>query len=240
MIFVGAGPGDPELLTLKARKALHDADVVLHDSLVPQPILELARREATIIEVGKTGFGRSWSQGDINALLIEHGRSAQVVRLKSGDSGVFGRLDEEADALSIAGVNYSVIPGITAAAAAAAALKVSLTRRGRNSELRLFTAHDTDGFSTQDWAELARPGAVAGVYMGKAAAAHLRGRLLMHGAAPQTPVTVVANASRPDQQLVPTSILGLPKAVESISGPAVILLGLAPREAGELSLQEAQ
>lgn len=237
--FVGAGPGDPELLTLKARKLLHEADLVIHDRLVPAPVLELIRREAIRIETGKTGFGPSWRQEDINALLVEHGAEAQVVRLKSGDGGIFGRLDEEAEALEAAGIAYSVVPGITSAVAAAAELGVSLTRRGRNAELRIITGHEATGFAEQDWRALAAPGAVAAIYMGKAAARVMRGRLLMHGAAPDTPVSIVENVSRPDQRVIPADLVSLAEALEGVSGPAVLLLGLSPRREAQLTLKEA-
>lgn len=237
--FVGAGPGDPDLLTLRARRILHEADVVIHDRLVPAPILELARREATIIEVGKTPFGPSWRQEDINDLLAAHGARAQVVRLKSGDSGIFGRLDEETAALDQAGIAYSVTPGITAAAAAAAELGVSLTKRGRNGALRILTGHDIDGFAEQDWRALAQPGAVAAIYMGKAAAGFMRGRLLMHGADQATPVTIVENASRLDQRIIPATLMSLTDALADVQGAAVLMLGLAPRAAGAPALQEA-
>ena len=237
--FLGAGPGDPELLTFKARKLLHEADVVVHDRLVPAEVLELARREATIIEVGKTPFGPSWKQSDINALLVEHGKSAQVVRLKSGDGGIFGRLDEETDALRVAGIAHSVVPGITSAVAAAAALKVSLTRRDRNSELRIITGHEARGFSEHDWRSLAAPGAVAAVYMGKAAASFLRGRLMMHGAQADTPVTIVENVSRPDQRIIPGTLQSLPDNLEGMAGPAVLMLGLRPTDTNITAIQEA-
>ena len=120
------------------------------------------------------------------------------MRLKGGDPAVFGRLDEEIEALEAAGIAYAVVPGVTAASAAAAAIGQSLTRRGRNSSFRVLTGHDVDGFAEHDWRELARPGATAAVYMGVKAATFLRGRLLMHGAAADTPVTAVENASRPD------------------------------------------
>ena len=238
--FVGAGPGDPELLTFKARKLLHEADVVIHDRLVSAEILELARREATIIEVGKIPFGPSWKQEDINALLRKHGSSDQVVRLKSGDSGIFGRLDEETAALEAAGIGYTVIPGITAAAAAAAELKVSLTRRGRNSELRIITGHEAEGFADQEWRSLAEPGAIAAIYMGKSAATYLQGRLLMHGADAGTPVTIVENASRADQRVIPATLASLPARLTGVEGPAVLMLGLFPRQAQHVALQEAQ
>jgi len=234
VLFVGAGPGDPELLTLKARKALDTADVILHDRLVPAEILELARREATILETGKTGFGPAMTQQAINALMIEHAASgAQVVRLKSGDPSVFGRLDEEIDALQRAGIAHGVVPGITAASAGAATLGRSLTRRGRNSDLRLITGHDMDGFADQDWMRLARPGAVAAIYMGKRAARFLQGRLMMHGAAPDTPVSVIENISRQNQRILPATLAELPQVVSDLNGPAVLFLGLAPGAAAQ-------
>lgn len=230
--LVGAGPGDPELLTLKARNVIHDADVVIHDQLVPQPILELARREALVIETGKKGFGPSVTQDAINALMVEHARrGAHVVRLKSGDPTVFGRLDEELEALQAAGIPFAVQPGITAASAAVAAIGQSFTKRGRNSAARIVTGHDINGFAEQDWKSLARPGEVAAIYMGKRSARFLQGRLLMHGASPETPVTVIENASRPDERVIETSLQGLPAAVEGVDGPAVLMLGLAPRRA---------
>lgn len=230
--LVGAGPGDPELLTLKARKLLDRADVVIHDRLVPQEILELARREALIIDAGKEGFGPSMAQADICALMVEHAaQGAHVVRLKGGDPCVFGRLDEEIDALTAAGIAWSVVPGITAASAAAAGIGQSLTKRDRNSALRLVTGHDMQGFAEQDWRGLAQPGAVAAIYMGRRGARFIQGRLLMHGADPQTPVTAVENASRPGSRLIATTLNRLPAdlAAQGSSGPVVLLLGLAPR-----------
>lgn len=240
--LVGAGPGDPDLLTLKARRALDRADVVIHDRLVAPEILELARREAVLIDAGKEGFGPSTPQGEINALMVAHAaQGAHVVRLKAGDPGIYGRLDEEIDALSAAGIDWAIVPGITAASAAAASLGQSLTRRGRNGALRFLTGHDVQGFAEQDWRGLARPGAVAAIYMAKRAARFLQGRLLMHGADPQTPVTVVENASRPDQRVIGCRLTGLPEAVAGLTGPAVILYGLPPRaaEAALPDLQEA-
>ncbi|MDQ2093412.1 uroporphyrinogen-III C-methyltransferase [Rhodalgimonas zhirmunskyi] len=238
--FVGAGPGDPELLTCKAVALLGRADVVLHDRLVPGAIVALARPGAEIVEVGKTAFGASWAQEDINALLVRYGRAATVVRLKSGDCGIFGRLDEEMDALDAAGIGFSIVPGITAAAAGAAAVGASLTKRGRNGALRILTGHDTNGFADHDWRALARPGAVAAIYMGKAAADYLRGRLLMHGADAETPVTIVEHASRPEQRVVAATLLSLRERLDGVSGPAVLLFGIAPRGALiEHMIQEA-
>ncbi|WP_422074347.1 siroheme synthase CysG [Tranquillimonas rosea] len=244
--FVGAGPGDPELLTLKARNALHEADVVIHDRLVPAGVLELARREATIIEAGKTGFGPSMTQGDINALIVRHATDgAQVVRLKSGDPTVYGRLDEEIEACDGAGLRWSIVPGITAASAAVAGIGQSLTKRDRNSSLRILTGHDMKGFAEHDWRALARPGEIAAIYMGKKSARFIQGRMLMHGADPETPVTVIENASRADQRILSTRLSQLEPALRdaAMTGPALMLYGLAPRAAlaaiDDTALQEA-
>lgn len=232
--FVGAGPGDPDLLTVKARRELDDADVVIHDGLVSRAILDLARREAMFVHVGKRGFARSTPQTDINTALVENAsRGARVVRLKGGDPTVFARLDEETAALDAAGIGWHVVPGITAASAAAASIGQSLTRRHRNTGLRLLTGHDVDGFADQDWRALAAPGEVTAIYMGKKAARYIQGRLMMFGADPAMPVTVVANASLPDQQVIATTLGALERdtARAALAGPALILLGLAPHKA---------
>ncbi len=232
--FVGAGPGDPDLLTLKARKALDEADVIIHDRLITPEILELARREATLIDVGKEGFGPSTLQGDINNLILAHARQgAQVVRLKGGDATVFGRLDEEIDAVEAAGIGWHIVPGITSASAAVAAVGQSLTKRGRNTSVRLITGHDMKGFADHDWAALARPGEVAAIYMGKKSSRFIQGRLIMHGADRATPITLVENASRPDQRIVATTLDQVPSdlAAAELSGPVLTLFGLSPRNA---------
>ena len=230
--FVGSGPGDPELLTIKARRALHEADVVIHDRLVTAEILELARREALIIDAGKEGFGPSMKQSDIDALIVEHAlKGAHVVRLKSGDPTVFGRLDEEIDAVTGAGVAFTIVPGITSASAAVASIGQSLTKRDRNSSVRFVTGHDMKGYAEQDWRTLAAPGQVAAIYMGKKASRFVQGRLMMHGGSSDTPVTVIENASRPDQRVLESSLATLPDdiAAAEMNGPALILYGLKPR-----------
>ena len=232
--FVGAGPGDPELLTLKARRALHEADVVIHDRLVSPEVLELARREALIIDAGKEGFGPSMRQADIDALIVKHALSgAHVVRLKSGDPTVFGRLDEEMEACDAADVEFSIIPGITSASAAVATIGQSLTRRERNASVRFVTGHDMKGYAEHDWSALARPGEVAAIYMGKKSARFVQGRLMMHGADPDTPISVIENASRPEQRTLTTRLGDLAEdlADAALAGPALILYGLAPRTA---------
>jgi len=232
--FVGAGPGDPELLTVRARRALDAADVVIHDRLVTPAILDLARREAMIVDAGKEGFGPSTPQGEIDAMIVRHARKGRhVVRLKAGDPTVFGRLDEEIEAVEAAGVSYAIVPGITAASAAVAAIGQSLTKRGRNSSVRLLTGHDVKGFADHDWKALARPGEVAAIYMGKSSARFVQGRLLMHGCDPMTPVTVVENASRADQRVVVMTLSDMePRMTEAcLDGPALTFIGLAPRAA---------
>ncbi|MEX0349748.1 MAG: uroporphyrinogen-III C-methyltransferase [Paracoccaceae bacterium] len=234
--FVGAGPGDADLLTLAALRAFEAADVVLHDRLISDEVLALAGASAQLIDVGKAGFGVSWDQGDINELLVAHGRNgARVVRLKSGDPTLFGRLDEEIEAVEAAGLSWRIVPGITAASAAVAGIGQSLTRRGRNSSIRFLTGHDMKGFADHDWAALARRGEVAAIYMGKKSARFIQGRLIMHGAVRNTPITLVENASRPDQRVLATTLDHLPTdlAQANMNGPVLTLYGLAPREAAQ-------
>ncbi|GAB4541415.1 MAG: uroporphyrinogen-III C-methyltransferase [Ruegeria sp.] len=232
--FVGAGPGDPDLLTVKALAAFDRADVVLHDRLISDAILQIAGRSARLIDVGKAGFGPSWRQEDIDALLVRLALEGQrVVRLKSGDATVFGRLDEEIEALDAAGISWAIIPGITAASAAVASIGQSLTRRGRNSSVRFLTGHDMQGFADHDWTALARPGSVAAIYMGKKSARFIQGRLLMHGADRATPVTLIENVSRPDQRILETTLdrLAHDLSQADVTGPALMFYGLAPRAA---------
>lgn len=229
--FVGAGPGDPELLTLKARKLLDGADVIIHDRLVAPEILELARREAIVIEVGKTGFGPGWRQADINQLLVEHASAgASVVRLKSGDPALFGRLNEEIEALDQGGVEWTVVPGVTSASAAAASMGNSLTQRGRNSSVTFIAGHDASGLAEHDWASLARPGAITAVYMARHSARFIQGRLLMHGADRSMPVSVVVSASRPGEKAIPTTVgrMSADMKLAGADGPALLILGLSP------------
>lgn len=240
VLFVGAGPGSADHLTLGALRALQAAEVVVHDRLVGDEVLALIPPGAERIDVGKEGFGPSVAQDRINAVLVLQARTGRrVVRLKGGDPSVFGRLDEEIEALDAAGLAFRVLPGLTAASVAAAALGRSLTRRGRNRCLRIVTGHDMQGFAEQDWRGLARPGEVAAIYMGRKAARFLQGRLMMHGADPTTPVTVVENVSRPDQRILSATLATLPAIAASTTGPAVLLYGLAPRAAA-LALPQLQ
>lgn len=238
--LVGAGPGNPDLLTLAARQKLHSADVVVYDRLVSQGVLDFGRREAEYIYVGKEPGGTSTPQPEINAIIIEKAlEGLTVVRLKSGDPLIFGRADEEIDAMEIAGVKYDIVPGITSAASAAAEIGASLTTRGHNKAVSFLTGHDAKGFAEHDWKGLAAGGARAAVYMGVGASGFIQGRLLMHGAAKDLPVTVVENASREGQIIVATTLERLSDDIKAhgIKGPAILLLGYAPRSIAESSFK---
>ena len=174
--------------------------------------------------------------------MLEHAaQGARIVRLKSGDPAIFGRLDEEIDALENAGVSWQIVPGITSASAAAAAIGTSLTRRGRNSSLQFLTGRDVDGFAEHDWKKLAEEGSTAAIYMGLKASQFLAGRLLMFGAKSETPVTIVENASRIDQRVIATRLGEFVEKVrsEDFSGPAIIFLGLSPRTISKANLEDA-
>jgi len=228
--FVGAGPGDPELLTMKARRLIHEADVVVYDRLVGSEVLELARREAKFISVGKKGFGPAVSQQEINAHLVREAAAGfLVVRLKGGDPSMFGRLDEELEAAANAGIATEVVPGITAASAAAATLQVSLTRRHRNSSTTFLTAHDAEGFAEHEWQQLVRSGQSLAVYMGRKAATFLQGRLLMHGADRHLPVTCIESVSLPTQRAFVSDLGQFAEQLDlqGFNGPLIILVGIA-------------
>jgi uroporphyrin-III C-methyltransferase len=238
--FVGAGPGDPDLLTVAAVRAIGQADVVIHDRLVGDGVLALCPRRATRIAAGKQGFGAAVSQDEINRMVRAYARRGRrVVRLKSGDPTVFGRLDEEIAACDAAGVAWRIVPGITAASAGAAAIGQSQTKRGRNSSIRFLTGHDMRGFAEHDWRALARGGEVAAIYMGKRSARFIQGRLMMHGAAPDTPVTLIENASRPDQRIVAARLGDMADTMHraAFAGPVLTYYGLAPRRAAPSASQ---
>ncbi|MEY4873102.1 MAG: uroporphyrinogen-III C-methyltransferase [Pseudomonadota bacterium] len=228
--FVGAGPGAAAHLTLGAYRALQEAEVVIHDRLVGAEIMALIPAHVTRVDVGKEGFGPSTTQSAINATLVAHAMTGRrIVRLKGGDCGIFGRLDEEMDALEAANLSFRILPGLTSAAVAAANIGQSLTKRGRNGALRIVTGHDMEGFAEQDWRGMARAGEVAAIYMGKKSSRFIQGRLMMHGAASETPVAIVENVSRPEQRVIAATLATLPEAVAQLDGPAVLLYGLEPR-----------
>ena len=203
VILVGAGPGDPELLTLKALRALQDADVILHDRLVPDAVLELARRDATRICVGKAAGNVGIAQEEINALLIEHAQRGQrVVRLKGGDPFVFGRGGEELQALAEAQINFSVIPGITAALGGAAYAGIPLTHRDYAHSVSFVTGHAQSDGQEPDWRALAKNGNTAVFYMGLARLDHIVEQLLEHGAPGTRPAGIIAQGTTADQRVI--------------------------------------
>src|SRR5712671_5299482 len=225
--LVGAGPGDPDLLTIKALRALQDADVVFYDELVSPEVLDRARRDASRIAVGRRVGKPGIGQDAINELMIEAARSGQrAVRLKGGDPFVFGRGGEEVEALREAGVAYSVVPGITAGLGAAAQFEVPLTFRHEALRITFLTAHKARDAETVDWSVLTDEKMTVVVYMGMTAAQSVRAGLLAAGRSPQTPVGVFARVTRPDAQAAVGMLNDLPSLVEKIDGgPAVLIIG---------------
>jgi uroporphyrin-III C-methyltransferase/precorrin-2 dehydrogenase/sirohydrochlorin ferrochelatase len=228
VILVGAGPGDPGLLTLRGLRALNQADVVLHDRLVSREVLALARRDAEKIEVAKEAGTHHTTQQRIHELLIEHARAGKtVVRLKGGDPFVFGRGGEELQALRAAGIPYEVVPGITAALACGAYAGIPLTHREHAQSVRLVTAHCRNSIDTLDWIALAQERQTLAVYMGVQGLDTLRERLIAHGRSPATPFALVENGSRANQRVVLGTLAGLPEraAAERVRSPALLILG---------------
>ncbi|AKK68648.1 uroporphyrinogen-III C-methyltransferase [Xanthomonas translucens] len=226
--LVGAGPGDPGLLTLNALQALRNAEVVLHDRLVSAAILNLLPGTAERIDVGKSASGHSVRQEQIHALMLEHARRGRrVVRLKGGDPFVFGRGGEELEYLRAHGVPYAVVPGITAALACAAYAGIPLTHRAHAQSLRLVTAHCKESFDTLDWAALAQERQTLAVYMGVAGLDTVRERLLRAGRAADTPFALVENGSRPEQRVVVGTLADLPDTARAhqVGSPALLILG---------------
>ena len=230
--LVGAGPGDPELLTLKALRALQDADVILHDRLVPAAVLEFARRDAVRICVGKAAGNVGSTQEEINALLIANARQGRrVVRLKGGDPFIFGRGGEELQALAASQINFSVIPGITAALGCAAYAGIPLTHRDHAHSVTFVTAHaQNDGEvpgKEPDWRALAMAGATGVFYMGLARLDHIVAKLLEHGAPAIRPAGIISQGTTPDQRVV-TATLATVRAAASAAGlhsPALLIVG---------------
>src|ERR1700720_3977152 len=225
--LVGAGPGDPDLLTIKALRALQDADVVFYDELVSPEILDRARRDAARVPVGRRVGKPGIGQHAINKLLIEAAQSGErVVRLKGGDPFVFGRGGEEIEALRKAGVAYSVVPGITAGLGAAAQFEVPLTFRHEALRITFLTAHKARDAEAVDWSTLTDEKMTIVVYMGMTAAPSVRAGLLSAGRSPQTPVGVFARATRPDAAAATGTLDQLPDLVEKIAGgPAILIIG---------------
>jgi uroporphyrin-III C-methyltransferase / precorrin-2 dehydrogenase / sirohydrochlorin ferrochelatase len=228
--LVGAGPGDPELLTLKAHRKIQEADVIVYDRLVSPAILEMARRDAVRIPVGKTPFAPSPKQSTINDILIaEAQKGLHVVRLKGGDPYVFGRGAEEQAALEKLGIAVDVVPGITAALGCAASAKLPLTQRGLNRSITLLTASSETGIAEHDWAALAKQGTVFAIYMGVNASGDVSARLLDAGIAHHTPVSIIENGTLPNERVIDTTIGNLWQTVntQGVVGPAIIYVGLS-------------
>jgi uroporphyrin-III C-methyltransferase/precorrin-2 dehydrogenase/sirohydrochlorin ferrochelatase len=225
--LVGAGPGDPDLLTVKGLRALQDADVVFYDELVTPDILDRIRRDATRIPVGRRVGKPGIGQDAVNRLLIEAARAGKrAVRLKGGDCYVFGRGGEEIDALRAAGVNYTIVPGITAGLGAAAQFEVPLTFRSKALRITFLTAHKERDAEAVDWSVLTDTKMTVVVYMGMTAAPSVRSGLLAAGRSPNTPVGVFARVTRPDAQAAVGTLEQLPDLVAGIDGgPAILIIG---------------
>ncbi|WP_258130329.1 siroheme synthase CysG [Achromobacter anxifer] len=235
--LVGAGPGDPGLLTLKALRALNEADVILHDRLVSGDVMSLARRDAERVPVGKLpGEDHNATQARIHRLMVEHARAGRrVVRLKGGDAFIFGRGGEELEYLRAHGVRYEVVPGITAALACAAYAGIPLTHREHAQSVRLVTAHCREDEDNLDWPALAREKQTLALYMGVGQLDLLTARLLDHGRSPHTPFALIENGSRPEQRVLSGTLEQLPAlaAEHAIRSPALLIVGevagLAPQ-----------
>jgi uroporphyrin-III C-methyltransferase / precorrin-2 dehydrogenase / sirohydrochlorin ferrochelatase len=233
--LVGAGPGDPELLTLKAVRALQAASVILYDDLVGARVLDLARREAKRIAVGKTGRGPSCSQAEINARMVALALAGEtVIRLKGGDPTIFGRASEELRACRAAGVPVTIVPGISAAQGAAASLGLSLTERRRARRIQFVTGHGADGRlpADIDWGALADRKATTILYMPRGTLAEFVRKALAKGMDPATPAVAVASATLPGQAHVAATIGGIESLVPLLppGAPVTILIGWAMRE----------
>ena len=225
--LVGAGPGDPDLLTLRAARLIMQAKLIVHDGLVSPRILAMAPASARMVSVAKRRARHSMPQDQINALLVAEAlRGHDVVRLKGGDPFIFGRGGEEAEACAAAGVRVEVVPGISAAMGAAAALAMPLTHRDAASVVS-FVAGQCKGLSEQNWVGLAGPGRTLVIYMGLANAAAIAEKLMAEGLSPDTPLAVVENATRPDMRVLRSPLAGLANLVDrsDVLGPSIIIIG---------------
>ncbi len=227
--LVGAGPGDPELLTIKALKALQAAEVVVHDGLVSDEILDLAPSAARRISVAKRKSRHSYAQDEINRMLVAFAQEGlNVVRLKGGDPFIFGRGGEELEACREAGVECHIIPGVTAALAASANAGAPLTHRGAAQAVTFVTGHAAAGAEPDlDWTNLAKANQTVVIYMGQSMAPGISARLIEAGRAGTTPALIVENASRADERRITTTLAGLPQAASDVAGPALLIVGEA-------------
>ncbi|WP_243043081.1 siroheme synthase CysG [Dyella sedimenti] len=237
VVLLGAGPGDPGLLTLRGLRALNEADVILHDRLVSAEVLALARRDAERIEVAKQAGHHHTTQAQIHALMLEHAAAGRrVVRLKGGDPFVFGRGGEELEFLRHHGIPYEVVPGITAALACAAYAGIPLTHRDHAQSVRLVTAHCRQSVDTLDWPALAQERQTLAFYMGIGELATLQRQLIAHGRAATTPFALVENGSRPEQRVVTGTLAELAEraAAHQVCSPALLIVGEVAALAGTL------
>ena len=227
--LVGAGPGDPELMTVKAQRVLSEADVVVYDRLVGAEVLEMVPAGAMMVSVGKQPRDHPVPQPEINELMVRLARAGRrVVRLKGGDPFIFGRGSEEAEALTAAGLRFEVVPGITAASGCAAALGIPLTHRGLASGVRFLTGHcRADAALDFDWPGLADPDTTLVVYMGLANIAEISARLIAHGLDPATPTAVINNGTTARQRVFLTSLSEVAESVagRSFNGPVLFVIG---------------
>jgi len=240
VVLVGAGPGDPELLTLRAVRALQSAEVILIDDLVSPQVLDFARREAKKMMVGKTGHGPACKQSEINELMVKLAKNGKrVVRLKGGDPMIFGRAGEEIAACRAANIPIEVVPGISAAQGAASRLLVSLTHRAEARRVQYVTGHDRDGKlpADIDWRSIADPSATTIVYMPKKTLRELSARAMAQGLDPSTPAVAIANATRPDETIVAGTIGNIAQKIEDRApeGPVLVMIGKVLAEVVEAS-----
>jgi uroporphyrin-III C-methyltransferase/precorrin-2 dehydrogenase/sirohydrochlorin ferrochelatase len=226
--LVGAGPGDPGLISVHGLRILEQADVILHDRLVAPELLRSARREAEVIGVGKTGGGASTDQDTINALLIRHVRAGRkVCRLKGGDPLIFGRGAEEALALATAGLPFEIVPGISAASGCAAFAGIPLTHRGLSASVTLVTAQQAPGTAGPDWPQLASGAQTLVVYMGGSRVASVADALVAHGRAADTPAAVIVEGTLPGQQVITGTLADIAARSAALRGmsPALLIVG---------------
>ncbi|HMT47298.1 MAG TPA: uroporphyrinogen-III C-methyltransferase [Novosphingobium sp.] len=230
--LVGAGPGDPDLLTLRAARLVMQARIIVHDGLVDPAILAMAHPAAKLISVAKRRSRHTMPQDEINALLVREALNGQdVVRLKGGDPFIFGRGGEEAEACRAAGVPVEVVPGISAAMGAAAAAQLPLTHRASASAVTFVTGQ-CKGLSEQDWTGLAGKGRTLVIYMGLATAEAIADKLIADGLSPEMPVAVIENATRPEMRVLRAPVAGLAALVEThrVKSPALIVIGAVAAE----------
>jgi uroporphyrin-III C-methyltransferase / precorrin-2 dehydrogenase / sirohydrochlorin ferrochelatase len=240
--IVGAGPGDPDLLTLKALRRLQEADVIVYDRLLGPSILDRARRDAELIFAGKQPANHGMGQDAINALLAKRAQCGQrVVRLKGGDPFIFGRGREEQEYLRRHGISVEIVPGITAASGCAAAAGIPLTHRGTASAVTFATGHGTNSLPNIDWRQFSDSEQTLVLYMGVSTAREISTRLIDGGLPASTPVAVIENGTRPDQRVLRSSLAEVAEVLhnETVTGPAILVIGAVARLSNEISIEVA-